>query len=30
VAVTFDDAGRAVIEADFDRPGARIVFFGVE
>jgi hypothetical protein len=28
VRVTFDAAGRAVIEAEFDRPGARIVFFG--
>jgi len=28
VTVSFDAAGHAVIDADFDRPGAAIVFFG--
>jgi alpha-galactosidase len=29
VSVARDDAGRARIEADFDKPGAKILFFGV-
>ena len=29
-AVSFDDAGHAIISASFAKPGAQIVFFGVE
>jgi len=29
VAVTQDTAGRAKIEATFEKPGAKILFFGV-
>jgi hypothetical protein len=28
VAVTFDAAGHAIVDAAFDEPGAAIVFFG--